>query len=317
MHALAIRNLVKTYANGVRALDGIDLAVAEGDFFALLGPNGAGKTTAIGIVTSLVNKTSGQVEVFGHSLDTDLAAAKSCLGVVPQEINLNQFDQLDNIVANQAGFYGVPRSEARRRAQEVLEQMQLWDRRDDIARNLSGGMKRRLMIARALVHKPRLLILDEPTAGVDIEIRRSMWEFLREINEQGTTIILTTHYLEEAEKLCRHVGIIDHGKIVANDRMTSILMKLHREIFVLTTREPVVALPLFDEFDVTLLNENELQVEITRNQDLNGLFRMLSGAGISVISMRNKSNRLEEVFFRLTERGGEKQAVQPIAARAS
>lgn len=317
MHALAIRNLVKTYANGVRALDGIDLAVEEGDFFALLGPNGAGKTTAIGIVTSLVNKTSGEVEVFGHSLDTDPAAAKSCLGVVPQEINLNQFDQLDNIVANQAGFYGVPRREARRRAQEVLKQLQLWDRRDDIARNLSGGMKRRLMIARALVHKPRLLILDEPTAGVDIEIRRSMWEFLREINEQGTTIILTTHYLEEAEKLCRHVGIIDHGKIVANDRMTSILMKLHREIFVLTTREPVVALPLFDEFDVTLLNENELQVEITRNQDLNGLFRMLSGAGISVISMRNKSNRLEEVFIRLTERGGEEQAVQPIAARAS
>ncbi len=317
MHALAIRNLVKTYANGVRALDGIDLVVEEGDFFALLGPNGAGKTTAIGIVTSLVNKTSGQVEVFGHSLDTDLAAAKSCLGVVPQEINLNQFDQLDNIVANQAGFYGVPRREARRRAREVLEQMQLWDRRDDIARNLSGGMKRRLMIARALVHKPRLLILDEPTAGVDVEIRRSMWEFLREINEQGTTIILTTHYLEEAEKLCRHVGIIDHGKIVANDRMTSILMKLHREIFVLTTREPVVALPLFDEFDVTLLNENELQVEITRNQDLNGLFRMLSGAGISVISMRNKSNRLEEVFFRLTERGSQEQAVESIAARAS
>ena len=317
MHALEIRNLTKTYANGVRALDGIDLAVEEGDFFALLGPNGAGKTTAIGIVTSLVNKTSGDVAVFGHSLDTDLAAAKSCLGVVPQEINLNQFDQLDNIVTNQAGFYGVPRREARRRAQEVLEQLQLWDRRDDIARNLSGGMKRRLMIARALVHGPRLLILDEPTAGVDIEIRRAMWDFLREINEQGTTIILTTHYLEEAEKLCRHVGIIDHGKIVANAPMTSILMQLHREIFVLTTREPLVALPLFDDFDVRLLNEYELQVEITRNQDLNGLFRVLSAAGINVISMRNKSNRLEEVFFRLTERGGEEADREPIVARAS
>jgi ABC-2 type transport system ATP-binding protein len=291
--------------------------VEEGDFFALLGPNGAGKTTAIGIITSLVNKTSGRVEVFGHSLDTELAAAKACLGVVPQEINLNQFDRLDNIVVNQAGFYGVPRREARRRAQQVLEQLQLWDRREDIARNLSGGMKRRLMIARALVHSPRLLILDEPTAGVDIEIRRSMWEFLREINEQGTTIILTTHYLEEAENLCRHVAIIDHGNIVANDRMTSILMKLHREVFVLTTREPVVALPLFEEFDIRLLNEQELQVEITRNQDLNGLFGLLSNAGIEVISMRNKSNRLEEVFFRLTERAADEDDTAPVEARAS
>ena len=259
---------------------------------------------------------AGEVEVFGHSLDRELSAAKSCLGVVPQEINLNQFDRLDNIVANQAGFYGVTRREARQRAQEVLEQLQLWDRRDDIARNLSGGMKRRLMIARALVHKPRLLILDEPTAGVDIEIRRSMWEFLREINEQGTTIILTTHYLEEAENLCRHVAIIDHGNIVANDRMTSILMKLHREVFVLTTRAPMAALPLFDEFDIRLLNEHELQVEITRNQDLNSLFRLLSNEGIEVISIRNRSNRLEEVFFRLTERGGEEPDVPPVAASA-
>ena len=316
MHALSIKELTKVYRNGVRALDGIDLVVEEGDFFALLGPNGAGKTTAIGIITSLVNKTSGEVEVFGHSLDRELSAAKSCLGVVPQEINLNQFDRLDNIVANQAGFYGVTRREARQRAQEVLEQLQLWDRRDDIARNLSGGMKRRLMIARALVHKPRLLILDEPTAGVDIEIRRSMWEFLREINEQGTTIILTTHYLEEAENLCRHVAIIDHGNIVANDRMTSILMKLHREVFVLTAREPMAALPLFDEFDIRLLNEHELQVEITRNQDLNSLFRLLSNEGIEVISIRNRSNRLEEVFFRLTERGGEEPDVPPVAASA-
>jgi ABC-2 type transport system ATP-binding protein len=317
MQALAIRNLVKVYRNGVRALEGIDLDVAEGDFFALLGPNGAGKTTAIGIVTSLVNKTSGEVSVFGHSLDRELAAAKACLGVVPQEINLNQFDRLDNIVANQAGFYGIRRREAQRRAQEVLEQLQLWDRRGDIARNLSGGMKRRLMIARALVHGPRLLILDEPTAGVDIEIRRAMWEFLREINAQGTTIILTTHYLEEAENLCRHVAIIDHGRIVANDRMTSILMKLHREVFVLTARDPIVALPVLDEFDVRLLNEQELQVEITRGQDLNALFRLLSAAGIHVLSMRNKSNRLEEVFFRLTERGADDVSVPPMAARAS
>lgn len=317
MHALTIRNLTKTYRNGVQALKGIDLTVEEGDFFALLGPNGAGKTTAIGIVTSLVNKSSGEVEVFGHSIDTDLAAAKSCLGIVPQEVNLNQFDRLDNIVVNQAGFYGMSRSEAHRRAQEVLEQLQLWGRRDDIARNLSGGMKRRLMVARALVHRPRLLMLDEPTAGVDIEIRRSMWDFLRDINERGTTIILTTHYLEEAENLCRHVGIIDKGKIVANDRITSILMKLHREVFVLTTREPVVALPLFEDFDVRLLNEHELQVEITRQQDLNGFFQLLSSAGIDVISMRNKSNRLEEVFFRLTERSREEEDQPQLEAQAS
>jgi ABC-2 type transport system ATP-binding protein len=317
MHALAIRNLVKVYRNHVRALDGIDLSVAEGDFFALLGPNGAGKTTAIGIVTSLVNKTAGDVYVFGHSLDRELAAAKACLGVVPQEINLNQFDRLDNIVANQAGFYGIGRREARRRARQVLEQLKLWDRRDDIARNLSGGMKRRLMIARALVHGPRLLILDEPTAGVDIEIRRSMWEFLREINEQGTTIILTTHYLEEAEKLCRNVAIIDHGRIVANDRMTSILLKLHREVFLLTTREPVVALPVLDEFDVRLVNENELQVEINRSQDLNALFEALSAAGIRIVSMRNRSNRLEEVFFRLTDRGRETETAPQVTAQAS
>ena len=314
---ISISGLTKTYAGGFEALKAVDLEINRGEIFGLLGPNGAGKTTAIGIITSLVNKTSGRVEVFGHSLDKELAAAKACLGVVPQEINLNQFDRLDNIVMNQAGFYGVRRRDARRRAQQVLEQLRLWDRRDDIARNLSGGMKRRLMIARALVHGPRLLILDEPTAGVDIEIRRSMWQFLREINEQGTTIILTTHYLEEAENLCRHVGIIDHGRIVANDRMTSILMKLHREVFLLTTREPVVALPLFDEFDVRLLNERELQVEITRNQDLNGLFRMLSSAGIQVASMRNKSNRLEEVFFRLTDRSGEEPVTHEFEARAS
>ena len=317
MHALSIEKLVKVYRNGVRALDEIDLQVEEGDFFALLGPNGAGKTTAIGIATSLVNKTSGSVKVFGHCLDREEAAAKSCLGVVPQELNLNQYDRLDNIVANQAGFYGIGAREARRRAQQCLEQLQLWDRRDEIARNLSGGMKRRLMIARALVHGPRLLILDEPTAGVDIEIRRSMWEFLREINEQGTTIILTTHYLEEAENLCRHVAIIDHGRIVAHDRLTSILMKLHREVFVLNTRDPVVALPVLDDFDVRLISERELQVEVTRNQDLNALFRMLSNANIHVVSMRNKANRLEEAFFRLTERREAPEPDDELEAQAS
>lgn len=317
MHALSINNLVKVYGNGHRALDGINLHVEEGEFFALLGPNGAGKTTAIGIVTSLVNKTSGHVEVFGHNLDHDLAQAKSCLGVVPQELNLNQYDRLDNIVTNQAGFYGIGRKESRRRAQECLEQLQLWDRRDEIARNLSGGMKRRLMIARALVHQPRLLILDEPTAGVDIEIRRSMWDFLREINEQGTTIILTTHYLEEAENLCRHVAIIDNGRIVAHDRMSSLLMKLNREVFVLNTRDPVVALPVLDDFNVRLLNERELQVEITPNHDLNSLFRVLSTAGIHVVSMRNKANRLEEAFFRLTERSDAETGELPARARAS
>ncbi len=211
MHALSVRNLVKVYGNGVQALRGISLDVTEGDFFALLGPNGAGKTTAIGIITSLVNKTAGEVRVFGHSIDDDLNAAKACIGVVPQELNLNGFDRVVNIVVNQAGFYGIPPRQGRRRAQEVLEQLQLWDRRNEVARDLSGGMKRRLMIARALVSSPRLLILDEPTAGVDIEIRRSMWRFLKEINANGTTIILTTHYLEEAEKLCRHVAIIDEG----------------------------------------------------------------------------------------------------------
>lgn len=235
MQAVSIRNLEKVYSNGVRALKGIDLDVAEGDFFALLGPNGAGKTTAIGIITSLVNKTGGEVSIFGHSIDTDLDAAKGCLGVVPQEINLNLFDKVFNIVVIQAGFYGMPLKLARTRAQECLEQMQLWDRRGDIARDLSGGMKRRLMIARALVHSPRLLILDEPTAGVDIEIRRSMWQFLRDINSSGTTIILTTHYLEEAENLCRHVAIIDDGRLVENMPMAEFLRSMHHEIFVLST----------------------------------------------------------------------------------
>lgn len=302
MHALAIKDLWKTYPNGVEALKGIELKVEEGEFFALLGPNGAGKTTAIGIVTSLVNKTSGDVTVFGHSIDSELEAAKACIGVVPQELNLNQWDKVFNCVVNQAGFYGIPRREARERTETVLRELRLWDRRDETARNLSGGMKRRLMIARALVHGPKLLMLDEPTAGVDIEIRRSMWDFLRTINRNGTTIILTTHYLEEAENLCRHVAIIDDGVIVEDDRMSAVLRKLHQEVFVLNLRQPVDVAPKLNGFDVERVNEHELEVELHKDQDLNGLFTALSTAGIEVISMRNKTNRLEELFVRLIER---------------
>ncbi|MEX1266237.1 MAG: ABC transporter ATP-binding protein, partial [Woeseia sp.] len=233
MHALSIKNLSKTYPNGIQALKGIDFDVDDGDFYALLGPNGAGKTTAIGIISSLVNKTGGEVRIFGHSIDSDLEAAKACIGLVPQEINLNLFDTVQNIVMNQAGYYGIRRRLAAERAEKYLRELRLWDRRTESARNLSGGMKRRLMIARALIHEPRLLILDEPTAGVDIEIRRSMWDFLKGINEAGTTIILTTHYLEEAESLCRHVAIIDEGTIIENARMSAVLRKLQREVFVL------------------------------------------------------------------------------------
>jgi ABC-2 type transport system ATP-binding protein len=304
MLALSVRNLVKTYDNGVKALQEVSLDVHEGEFFALLGPNGAGKTTLIGIVTSLVTKTSGDVSVFGHNIDRDLDAAKACIGVVPQELNINYWDSVSNIVTTQAGFYGLTARQARERAEVCLRQLQLWDRREDTGRNLSGGMKRRLMIARALMHQPRLLILDEPTAGVDIEIRRSMWQFLREINKTGTTIILTTHYLEEAESLCRHVAIIDQGRIIEDDRMASVLRKLHREVFVLNLREPVSTLPPLDGYAAELVNDHELQVEISREQDLNGLFAALSARGVHVISMRNKANRLEELFLSLTERKG-------------
>ena len=302
MHALSIKDLWKTYPNGIEALKGIDLKVEAGDFFALLGPNGAGKTTAIGIVTSLVNKTSGDVKVFGHSLDSELETAKAYIGVVPQELNLNQWDKVFNCVVNQAGFYGIRRREARQRTETVLRELQLWDRRGETARNLSGGMKRRLMIARALVHGPKLLILDEPTAGVDIEIRRSMWDYLRTINRNGTTIILTTHYLEEAENLCRHVAIIDDGVIVEDDRMSAVLRKLHQEVFVLNLRQAVDIAPKLNGFDVARINDYELEVEIHKDQDLNGLFSALSTAGVEVISMHNKTNRLEELFVRLIQR---------------
>src|ERR1700678_186437 len=243
MQALVLRQLTKVYKNGIKALKGIDLEVAEGDFFALLGPNGAGKTTAIGIITSLVNKTGGTVEVFGYDLDLKLELAKSCIGIVPQEVNFNVFESVFTIVVNQAGFYGIPRRLAKQRAEKYLKQLQLWDRRNSVARSLSGGMKRRLMIARALMHEPRLLILDEPTAGVDIEIRRSMWDFLRKINASGTTIILTTHYLEEAESLCRNIAIIDKGGIIERDRMSNLLRRLNTQTFVLNTRSALLAPP--------------------------------------------------------------------------
>ena len=301
MHALSIRNLTKTYPNGVQALKGIDFDVEAGDFYALLGPNGAGKTTAIGIVCSLVTKTGGKVQVFGHDIDRELEAAKSCIGLVPQEINLNVFETVLNVVLNQAGYYGIERGIAMQRAEKYLKELRLWDRRFEVARNLSGGMKRRLMIARALAHEPKLLILDEPTAGVDIEIRRSMWDFLRRINEAGTTIILTTHYLEEAESLCRHVAIINQGTIVENARMSTILRKLKREVFVLSLREPLDRAPELPGFDSVLLASDELEVAVDAEHDLNELFRVLNERGIRILSLRNKANRLEELFISLVE----------------
>jgi len=301
MKALSIRNLSKTYGNGMQALKGIDLSVEAGDFYALLGPNGAGKTTAIGIVSSLVNKSGGVVEVFGHSIDTELAAAKACIGIVPQEINLNLWESVGNIVTNQAGYYGLGGKLARQRVEKYLRALRLWDRRDDIARSLSGGMKRRLMIARSLVHEPKLLILDEPTAGVDIEIRRSMWEFLQAINEAGTTIILTTHYLEEAESLCRHIAIIDEGRIIEDARMSDVLRKLQREVFVLSLTNELSAAPTLPGFTTRLRGDGELEVEKGPDNDLNDLFAELSARDIHVSSLRNKANRLEELFMRLVE----------------
>ena len=301
MQALSIKDLRKTYENGNEALKGINFSVEPGDFYALLGPNGAGKTTAIGIISSLVNKTSGEVEVFGHSIDTELAAAKACIGLVPQEVNLNLWESVQNIVLNQSGYYGLGRHKAMQRTEKYLRALRLWDRRADQARSLSGGMKRRLMIARALVHEPQLLILDEPTAGVDIEIRRSMWEFLRDINEAGTTIILTTHYLEEAESLCRHVAIIDEGSIIEDAPMGAVLRKLQREVFVLTLAEPLAAAPDIEGFDTTLRPDGELEVDKGPEYSLNDLFAQLDQRGIRVVSLRNKANRLEELFMRLVE----------------
>ena len=301
MDALSIRNLRKTYANGKEALKGINFNVAVGDFYALLGPNGAGKTTAIGIISSLVNKTAGEVEIFGHSIDRELEAAKQCIGLVPQELNINQWEKVGNVVLNQAGYYGLNSRLARERTEKYLRALRLWDRRDDVSRSLSGGMKRRLMIARALVHEPKLLILDEPTAGVDIEIRRSMWEFLREINAAGTTIILTTHYLEEAESLCRHVAIIDEGEIIEDAPMSRVLRKLQREVFVLSLAEELEQAPELSGFRTLLLDDGELEVEMGPSQSLNDLFHALDARGIQVVSLRNKANRLEELFLRLVD----------------
>jgi len=301
MNALSVRGLTKTYKNGVRALQGVDLDVEQGDFFALLGPNGAGKTTLIGIITSLVNKSSGEARVFGHDIDRELEVAKACIGVVPQELNFNLFETPYTIVVNQAGFYGIPRPVARERAEKYLRQLQLWDKRNGISRGLSGGMKRRLMIARALMHEPRLLILDEPSAGVDIEIRRSMWDFLREINASGTTIILTTHYLEEAETLCRNIAIISGGRIVERDRMSSLLRRLHVETFVLNLRDALAQAPALDAYVVRLVDDHTLEVEVSKEDNLNDIFARLSALGIEVLSMRNKVNRLEEIFMRLVE----------------
>ena len=301
MSALTLRNLTKTYANGVEALKGIDLTVERGDFFALLGPNGAGKSTTIGIVSSLVNKTGGEVTILGHSLDQERELAKQKIGVVPQEFNFSQFEKVFDIVVTQAGFYGIPAPLARQRAEKYLRKLGLWDKRKNQARSLSGGMKRRLMIARALVHEPELLILDEPTAGVDIELRRSMWDFLIGLNNEGRTIILTTHYLEEAETLCRRIAIIDHGRIVENTDMKSLLEKLQVETFILDLARPVERAPELPGFEVHLRDAGTLEVAVPKTQSLNQLFVALAEQDFEVMSMRNKANRLEELFVRLVE----------------
>lgn len=300
--ALAIRALRKTYANGLEAVRGVNLDIPEGQFFALLGPNGAGKSTIIGIIASLVRKSSGTVHVFGHDIDTHLTEAKRCIGLVPQEFNFNQFEPTVEIVVNQAGYYGIPRELAYQRAEIYLRQLGLWEKRHEMARQLSGGMKRRLMIARALVHEPKLLILDEPTAGVDIEIRRSMWDFLRTINARGTTIILTTHYLEEAESLCRHVAIIDQGTIIQNGPMQSLLGQLHLETFILNLEQPLTALPPLSGYAVRQVDALTLEADVAKDHGLNGLFQQLSTHHIRVSSLRNKANRLEELFMRLVDK---------------
>ncbi|MBK1718747.1 ABC transporter ATP-binding protein [Thiocystis violacea] len=303
MFALDAQQLTKVYKGGLQALKGVDLQVEEGDFFALLGPNGAGKSTFIGIISSLVNKTSGRVEVFGRDLDRDPQGVKSCIGLVPQEFNFNLFLPVFEVVINQAGYYGIPRREAKARAERYLRQLDLWDRRETEMRRLSGGLKRRLMIARALVHEPRLLILDEPTAGVDIEIRRSMWSFLRELNAGGTTIILTTHYLlEEAESLCRNIAIINRGEIAERTSVTALLNKLSTETFVLNLRGRLSELPELGGFVLQALDDCTLEVEMNRDHTINGLFDALSRNGIEVISLRNKQNRLERLFLEMVDR---------------
>jgi len=302
MYALEVKELRKTYKNGVEALKGISLKVEEGDFFALLGPNGAGKSTLIGIISSLVNATSGETRIFDTSVQRERSKAMSFIGLVPQELNFNHFEKPLEIVVNQAGYYGIPRNIAMERAEKYLKKLQLWDKAHDISRNLSGGMKRRLMIARAMVNEPRLLILDEPTAGVDIEIRRSMWNFISDINRAGTTVILTTHYLEEAESLCRNIAIIDHGEIIRNTSMKALLATLDVETFILDLREPVDRCPRVEGMKITLRDERTLEASLPREKSLNKLFSELERQGIHVLSMRNKANRLEELFLRLVDK---------------
>jgi ABC-2 type transport system ATP-binding protein len=301
MKALSISNLKKTYKNGFQALKGIDLDVEAGDFFALLGPNGAGKSTAIGIISSLVNLTSGTVSIFGHDLVKEREKAKSCIGLVPQEINFNQFETVKSIVLNQAGYYGTPRKLALQRTEQCLKQMDLWEKRNSVSRRLSGGMKRRLMIARAMVHNPKLLILDEPTAGVDIEIRRSMWKLMQEVNRQGTTIILTTHYLEEAESLCRNIAIIDQGKIVENSDMASLLARLNVDHFILDLAEPISVMPELEGCQIEHVGDLTLNVAVPKSFGLNRLFAQLTEHDIKVLSLKNKSNRLEQLFLDLVD----------------
>lgn len=302
MYALEIEQLRKTYAGGFEALKGISLQVKKGDFYALLGPNGAGKSTTIGIISSLVNKTSGKVTVFGYDLDSQLELAKQQLGLVPQEFNFNPFETVEQIVLQQAGYYGVPKALAKERAKKYLTQLDLWEKRSERARNLSGGMKRRLMIARALMHEPQLLILDEPTAGVDIELRRSMWEFLKQINAQEVTIILTTHYLEEAEMLCRHIGIIQRGELIENTTMKSLLSKLHVETFVLDVDGNAPIAPLQGVVKQQMV-EGSLEIELEKSQGINHVFTQLTEQGVKVLSMRNKVNRLEELFVSIVNSG--------------
>ncbi|MGD8852630.1 MAG: ABC transporter ATP-binding protein [Gammaproteobacteria bacterium] len=307
-NALTINNLSKTYPNGLRALKGVSLEVEEGDFFALLGPNGAGKSTCIGIICSLITKTSGMVEIFGHNIDEDFSRAKRELGLVPQEFNFNVFEPVEEILVNQAGYFGIERKTAFRRAEQYLKQLGLWEKRRVQARDLSGGMKRRLMIARSLMHQPRLLILDEPTAGVDIEIRRSMWRFMRELNRSGTTIILTTHYLEEAESLCRNIAIIDQGELIENTSTKRLLSQLQMETFILDIKSPIKALPPMpipaaQQQCLRLIDETTLEADISKECSINFLFEELSKSNIQVLSMRNKTNRLEQLFMHLVEAG--------------
>ena len=308
-HALSIHDLTKTYSNGFEALKGVSLSVEEGDFYALLGPNGAGKSTTIGIICSLITKSGGKVRIFDKDIDDDFSSAKRSLGLVPQEFNFNVFEPVEEILVNQAGYFGIDRTIAFERAERYLKQLGLWEKRRNQARELSGGMKRRLMIARALIHEPRLLILDEPTAGVDIEIRRSMWRFLRELNEHGTTIILTTHYLEEAESLCRNIGIIDEGQIIENTSMKQLLSQLDMETFILDTREPVNDVPENFPECIRKIDDTTLEVDILRDHSINFLFDELSKQGIEILSMRNKTNRLEQLFVHMVE--GNSQEITP------